>query len=441
MSTLISVIPEAPLLGSLPALLIDNLALRRRISRRDPDISLIHVGPRPAIVIGNADYCQEVLLRLDDFDKPAELTDVARPVFGLGLLAIENRRHRAHRRIVQPAFNHSNLTRYAATMVEYTEATCARWRPGMVVDIGQEMMALTMRIIGKIMFDVADLGNQDALGRDITTALQYVSDAFLLPLPLAWPLPRNLRVKRALARLDTRISQMVAACRRAGGDRGQLLALLLAARDETGQGLSDQQIRDEAMTTFLAGHETTALALTWSFYLLSRHPATYARVRREVTATLQGRTPTVADLPNLPYTLQVFKEALRLYPPAHTVVRLATRDTEIGGRRVPKGALVLLDIYSMQRRTDYFPRPAAFDPERFSPEREKAIPRNAYQPFGSGPRSCIGRPFALMEGHLILATISDRVRLERTDATRIAPKAALTLRPRRPVVVRIRAEH
>jgi cytochrome P450 len=425
MSTLISVVPEAPLLGSLPALLVDNLALRRRISRRNPDISLIHVGPRPAFVVGNAEYCQEVLLRLDDFDKPAELTDVARPVFGHGLLAIENRRHRAQRRIVQPAFNHSNLARYAATMV---------------VDIGQQMMALTMRIIGKIMFDVADLGNQDALGRDITTALQYVSDAFLLPLPLAWPLPRNVRAKRALARLDTQISQMVAACRMAGGDRGQLLALLLAARDENGQGLSDQQIRDEAMTTFLAGHETTALALTWSFYLLSRHPASYARVRREVTETLQGRAPTVADLPNLPYTLQVFKEALRLYPPAHTVVRLAARDTEIGGRRVPKGALVLLDIYSMQRRADYFPRPAAFDPERFGPEREKAIPRNAYQPFGSGPRSCIGRPFALMEGHLVLATISDRVRLEGTDATRIAPKAALTLRPRRPVVLQIRAE-
>jgi cytochrome P450 len=171
--------------------------------------------------------------------------------------------------------------------------------------------------------------------------------------------------------------------------------------------------------------------------LLSRHPASYARLQREVTDTMRGRAPTVADLPSLPYTLQVFKEALRLYPPAHTVVRLTTRDTEIGGQRVPKGALVLLDIYGMQRRADFFPRPAAFDPERFSPAREKAIPRNAYQPFGSGPRSCIGRPFALMEGHLVLAAITSRVWFKDGARQRITPRAALTLRPRTPVKLRV----
>jgi cytochrome P450 len=216
-----------------------------------------------------------------------------------------------------------------------------------------------------------------------------------------------------------------------------LISLLLAARDENGRQLTDGEIRDDAMAILVAGHETTAYSLAFAFYLLARHPMIYNKLQREVQEVLQGRPPKYDDLANLPYTVQVFKETLRLFPAAHTLPRQATQDTTIGDFTVKKGWFVGVDIWGMHRRSDYFPSPGRFDPDRFIPEREAQIPRNAYLPFGSGPRNCIGRGLAMMEGPLALAALTQHARLELEPSSRLKLKFLLTIRPRTPLMMKV----
>lgn len=229
--------------------------------------------------------------------------------------------------------------------------------------------------------------------------------------------------------LNRLIGRLIAERKTSGEDRGDLLSMLIASRDEQG-GMDDEQIRDEVMTIFLAGHETTANALSWAGYLLATHPGYYDRLQAEVDEVLGGRTPTVADLPQLAFTQQVFKETLRLYPPAYMTLRRTVRDTALDGYPIARGTLVLVDLYTMHRRADYFAQPEQFDPDRFSPEREKLMPKGAYLPFGTGPRVCIGNGFAMMEGQLILATLAQHVRLRLAEGQQVKTEAAVTLRPK-----------
>jgi cytochrome P450 len=227
--------------------------------------------------------------------------------------------------------------------------------------------------------------------------------------------------------VDAAIYGMIAQRRREKSDRSDLLDLLLNAHDEDGHGLSDELIRDELMTIFIAGHETVALALTWTLYRLSKHAPIRRRVQREVDEVLQGRVPTLTDLPALIYSLQVFKESLRFYPPGHVMIRMSTRNTELGGYKVPKRAFVLIDEYAMHHRPDYFKDPHIFDPARFTPENEAELPRFAYLPFGTGPRVCIGQHFALMEAQLVLAILNQRAEFQLEQVRTVRPKAELTL--------------
>jgi cytochrome P450 len=253
----------------------------------------------------------------------------------------------------------------------------------------------------------------------------------VIPLPPTWPTPGNRRGMRAVARLDKIIYGLIEERRRSAESRNDFLSMLLAARDEAGQPMSDQQVRDEAMTIFLAGHETTANALTWTFYLLAKNPEARARLERELDAHLGGRTPTLADLPKLPYAMMVFKEAMRLYPPAYVIARRALRDVEIAGRRIPRGQIALINIIGMHRSPEFFPDPERFDPERFSPEGERAQTKGAFLPFGAGARVCIGNHFALMEGQLALATLAQRVRFDLAAAApAVEVEPLVTLRPR-----------
>jgi len=260
--------------------------------------------------------------------------------------------------------------------------------------------------------------------------------------PLAFLLgsaSRNPGVRAAIATLDGIILRIIRERRRSKTDTGDLLSMLLAAQEEgTGEGMSDAQVRDEVMTIFLAGHETTANALSWALYLLARHPEAYARLRAEAVAVLGGRTATASDIPHLGFALQVFKETLRLYPPAYLTSRLATRDVEIGGHRIGEGTDVVANICTMQRRPESFTDPDRFDPDRFEAAAEKAIPRGAYLPFGAGPRICIGNNFAMMEGQLILATLAQRVELSLVNAGEIAPEPLVTLRPAGGVPMRVK---
>jgi cytochrome P450 len=335
-----------------------------------------------------------------------------------------------------PAFQPRHITSYADTMVEYGERIQREWRDGEVLDVGQAMTRLTMSIIGKVLFGADVFTEADELGAAMRTALEHVNAVLSTPfsLPFSWPLPRHLRTRRALVVLKGRIQQMIDG-RRAGSDGSDdLLSMLLRARDEeTGEGMSDQQICDEAITLFFAGHETIATALTWTWYLLAAHPDVQGLVQDEVDRVLQGRSPSAADLERLPYCLQAFKEALRLYPPIHAIIRVARHDLEVGGFQLRRGDTVLISPHVIQHRPDYFPNPERFDPERFTAANERLLPRYAFIPFGAGPRICIGNHFATMEGHLLLATLAQRVAFELVPDQRIEPDPKVTLRPKREI--------
>jgi len=324
-------------------------------------------------------------------------------------------------------------------MVAYTQSMMDSFKEGEVRDIGADMSILTLGIVVKCLFG-ADLPLQ---ARDISQLMLAVLDAanerLNSVLRTSWvPTARNRREKRAIAELDA-ILQLLIRARRAGNEsRGDLLSVLLAAADdESGAQMSDQQLRDELMTLFGAGHETTALALTWTWYLLSRHPEVNAKLEEELDRALTGRSPAAGDLPRLPYTAMVIREALRLYPPVPGVAREPIEDVTIAGYEIPKGSLITVSPYVLHHDARFFSDPERFDPERFAPGWEEHIPRYAYLPFGSGPRVCIGNGFAMMEARLILATVAQHYRLSINPNDTIRPIQLVTLRPSGPVKMKI----
>jgi cytochrome P450 len=315
----------------------------------------------------------------------------------------------------------------------YSEQIQQTWPDNATIDLNQKMTDLTMSIIGKALFDADVFTETDELGAAMMQMLQYISHAVssLFPPPYNWPLPNHRRTRKAVQLLRNHIQGFIDERRASSIEKNDFLSILLKARDEDGNPMSDDQLLAECLTLFGAGHETTATALTWAWYLLCQHPESYQKVHEEVDSVLQGRTPTYADLTHLPYCLQVFKESMRLYPPGYVFSRRALHDVEIDGYQVPKGGVVLLSPYTLHRKEAYFPDPEKFEPERFSTEREKQLPRYAYLPFGAGPRVCIGNHFALMEGHLLLATLAQRVHFSLVPGQTIIPDPLhhLALRP------------
>ncbi|MDO9020428.1 MAG: cytochrome P450 [Deltaproteobacteria bacterium] len=369
----------------------------------------------------------------DAFMKGLGLSYFMRPLLGNGLLSSEGDFHRRQRRMLAPSFMPKRLADYATTIAERSEAAQRALRDGAAVDVNAVMMRLTLEIVGATLFGAEVGAEAEEVHGALSDAMAQMSRVVrsVIPIPPTWPTPGNRRGLRAVARLDRVVYGLIEERRRSGVERNDFLSMLLAARDEGGGQMTDRQVRDEAMTIFLAGHETTANALTWTFYLLARNPAARERLERELDAHLGGRTPTLADLAKLPYAMMVFKESMRLYPPAYVVARRALRDVEVAGRHIPKGHLVIINIIGMHHDPALFPDPERFDPERFTPEAEKALPKNAFLPFGAGPRVCIGNHFALMEGHLALATLAQRVRFERSPSAPPAEMEPLvTLRPK-----------
>ena len=420
---------EFPILGSIPQFMGDRLAFQLRIVQELSDVCGFHMGPVPVIVFNKPEYVQRILVEhASDFDKGRVLR---RGITGNGIFISEGEFHRKQRKLMAPSFQPHQIASYADTMANYGEQLQQTWRDGELIDLNQHMISVTMSIIGKVLFDADVFKETDELGSAMATLFEYSTHALtsLFVPPLSWPTPRNLRLSKAAQLINDRIQQMIAERRNADehAERTDFLSILLRARDEDGSGMSDEQLMDECITLFGAGHETTAAALTWAWYLLCQHAALYEKVQQEVDSVLQGRTPTYADLVNLPYCLQVFKETMRLYPPATGVIREALHDVEIDGYRVPKGANVVVPIYTLHRNPHYFPEPETFDPERFLPEREKELPRYAYLPFGAGPRICIGNHFAMMEGHLLIATLAQRATFFLVPNQVIAPDLTKTL--------------
>lgn len=427
----IPAVPGLPVIGNLIAFRRDRLALTDAAAELGP-IARISLGPVPVYIATCGDLAREVLVdQAASFCKSAGI-QFLRPLLGDGLLSAEGEVHRRHRKLLAPAFAPRRLASYGEIMVAETREQIARWSPGDRIDLAAEMMEMTLAIAGRTLFGVDVRRDAGTVARAIAIGMRAMDAAITSPLQLGyhWPLPRHLRMRRAVAMLDDVVFRLIAEGRALGTDRGDVLSMLLVARDDDdGSQLGDREVRDEVMTLLLAGHETTANALTWTWYELGRNPAALAELDAEVRRVLGDRPATAADLPALPWTAAVIDEALRLHPPAYMTGREALREVEIGGHRLPTRSIVLVNIRGIHRRADHWPAPLAFRPERMLADARKARPRHHYLPFGAGPRVCIGAHFALLEAQLALATMVQCARI-RPLATRVAPEPLVTLRPR-----------
>ena len=392
------------------------------------------MGPQPAYFLNHPDLVRDLfVVNAHKFFKGRALQR-AKTLLGEGLLTSEGAAHLRQRRMIQPAFHRSRIAEYARSMVEYAERMSESWSDGEVRDIDKEMMNLTLRIVGKTLFNANVEDDADAVGGAMTT-VSKLFDFLLLPYSewlLKLPLPQTGSFNRARATFNSVIYGIINERRRSGSDEGDLLSMLLAARDEDdGASMTDEQIRDEALTLFLAGHETTSNALTWTWYLLSLNPDKGDKLRDELNRVVGDRSATIDDLPNLKYTECVVAESMRLFPPAWAVGRLAVEDHEFGGFEVKKGSLVLVSPFVAQRDTRYWNDAELFLPERWETLSVKeAGQRNIYFPFGGGVRRCIGEGFAWTEAILLLATLARRWRLRLVPDQRIGLMPLITLRPK-----------
>jgi len=394
------------------------------------DLVPIRFGPfRAHMAYGPVEIAEVLVDRAADYRKSFG-TRMLIPLLGHGLLTAEGDEWLRHRRLASPAFHRERVSDYGRAMSRCAEDHVETMRDGEAADLHEAMTALTLRIVARTLFD-ADVTPRIQEVARIGAEIQdfyfgrFASLRFLIPTWL--PTPGNRRLASGIRRLDEVVYDIIRE-RRPGEDRGDLLSLLLLARDENGAGMSERQVRDEVMTLLLAGHETTALTLSWAFTLLDRHPEARGRLEAELREVLGDRPALPEDMAALPFTQAVVNETLRLYPPAYVTGREAIRDTVIGALPIPKGHLVLISIYALQRDPRFFPEPSEFRPERWLDGLEKRLPRGAFIPFGMGSRKCIGASFAMMEATLLLATIARRWRFE-LDPGDIGAVTAITLRP------------
>jgi cytochrome P450 len=394
----------------------------------------------PAYALYHPDHVKQVLQENHrNYNKDFFMMKVvANQIFGNGLFTNDGDSWLHQRRLMQPSFHRKRLADFGKLMTGATVAMLERWQrtapSDAPLDIPLEMMRLTLRIAGLALFSL-DLSNElDTVGRTFTAIGPLLSKYANLPFPPLWvPTPSNRRLQAGLNTLNTIVYAIIEERRNRPADRNatDLLWMLLSARDEeTGEGMSDQQLRDEVMTLLLAGHETTATVLTWTWYLLSQHPEVERRLHAELDTVLLGQLPTVEHLDALPYTRMVIQEALRLYPPAFGLTRHAIAEDEIGGYRIPANSMIFVSQYCTHRHPAFWEEPEVFDPERFTPERSAGRPRFAYFPFGGGPRQCIGNTFAMMEAQLVLATVAQRYSLRLVPGHRVEPQVLITVRPR-----------
>jgi len=413
----------------------DPIAFLMSTARDFGDIACFGAGSQQYFLVNHPDHIKDILVTHHaDFKKGRGL-ERAKRMLGNGLLTSEGPFHHRQRRLAQPAFHRDRIAGYADIMVNYADRLQReRWRKGQTLDIAKEMMHLTLAIVGKTLFGTETEAEAEQVREALSETMKGFTRAML---PFAefldrLPLRRNRHYSRARNVLDSIIYRIIDERRRSGEDRGDLLSMLLRAQDEEGDGgqMTDLQLRDEAITIFLAGHETTANTLTWTWYLLSEHPDIEQRLHRELDSVLAGRLPTAEDFPRLQYTEMVITEAVRLYPPAWILGRRALKDYKLGPYIVPAGAIVIMSPYVMHHDPRYFPDPFRFDPDRWMAEARAPRPQFSYFPFGGGPRRCIGEGFALMESIMVLATLAQKWSLRRAVDQPVALQPLVTLRPK-----------
>jgi cytochrome P450 len=416
-----------PLLGSLPQFRRNPPEFLRTLARDHGDLVHFNLGPQQVYLVSNPEWIKDILVTHQTNFAKSRFLERAKVLLGEGLLTSEGDHHRRQRRLVQPAFHRDRLIGYASSMIECTARTRESWTDGAQLDMSREMMRLTLSVVAKTLFSADVTTEADDIGKALTQVM-LMFDRVFLPfsgLLEKFRFPSVRRFERARDFLDQLIYRMIAERRASNEDKGDLLAMLLLARDEDGgPGMDDKQIRDEALTLFLAGHETTANALMWTWYLLSQNPSAAGKFYEEVDR-LQGRLPTFDDLAQLKYTEGVFAEAMRLYPPAWVIGRKVKQDYTIDGAKIPADSILMLSPWVVHHDPRWFPGPDQFQPERW---RSDDRPKFSYFPFGGGTRVCIGERFAWMEGVLLLATVAQMWRFKLVPGHPVATNALITLR-------------
>ena len=431
------------LLGSLPEFRSDLLGLLSEAAREHGDVARVRLGPMTSLLsLSHPDLIEEVLVtRESEFVKHRFFWRHVSRLFGDGLLTSSGELWRRQHALIAPAFRQQRLALSADAMVAAAARLIGGWGDGEERDVRTDMTRLTLDIAARVLFDrELDRSALDRIRHAVDQGSAEISKRLRRLLPIADRVPTagNRRYLAAVRELDAVAAEIIGERRVRKQGRPDLLSTLLDNRDADGRPLDPRLVRDEVVTLLLAGHETTALSLTWTLYLLARHPEVAAKVEAEVDAVVGAeRAPEAGDLPNLGYIAQVIGEAMRLYPPVYLVGRQTTRETELGGYRLPAATVLLMSQWVVHRDPRHFPDPASFRPERWTEPMGRALPRFAYFPFGGGPRICIGQPLALMEAKLVLAIICQRFRLSDASAAPVHPYAEVTLRPNRPIRLRV----
>jgi cytochrome P450 len=425
------------IVGNFPLGTRDPLGLYTLWARQYGDIIYYRAFFRHVYFLNNPDFIERVLVTNSRNFIKGEALQFNRRIFGNGLLTNEGDAWLEQRHLIQPAFRRDRIESYGNTMVAYTERMVAPWHNGEVRDIHRDMMRLGLEVVAKALFNVEIASERNAIAEALNTFMELGSRGRLLLPPILRLLPTadNRRYQRAARQLDDVVYRLIRQRRSNDQIGDDLLYGLLHTQDENGRGMSDKQLRDEVMTLLLAGHETTAVSLSWTWYLLAQYPEVEEKLWSELRQVLNGRKPTAQDLSKLPYTGRVVKEAMRLYPPAWAIVRKSLHHCEIGGYQVPAGSTVMMNQWVMHRDPRYYDQPEQFNPDRWLDERAKAIPKFAYFPFGGGPRTCIGASFAAMEGVLVLATIAQKYQLRVAPDWPVEPLPTMTLRPKQGIKV------
>jgi cytochrome P450 len=444
--------PPGPKVNFLAALIgpmlpkvfpFDPLAFALDNARKFGDIAYYCVGPLRVYQVNCPELIRQILVEHpEQFHKPVFIKRGFGPFVGNGLLTSDGDLWKQHRKLMQPAFNHTQIGKYADIMVTHASRLANSFQDGEVRDISSDMAKLTLGVLIKSLFGADFTRQAEEIGTLMTAVLEAANQRLIsaLQIPTWVPTRRNIHERRALARIETMLRDLIEERRTSNEQWNDLLSVLLKAVDEeSGARMSDRQLRDEMMTLFLAGHETTANALTWTWYMLAQHPDVAAKLNDEIRRMLGGRTPSAGDLHLLPYTEMVLRESLRLYPAAPGFAREPIEDVQIGGYEIPKGSLIAVNTWALHRDPKLFEGPERFDPDRFAPGWEARIPRYAYLPFGGGPRVCIGNGFAMMEARLIIATLAQRWQFTLEPDQDIIPVQLVTLRPKNGIRVKIRA--
>ena len=423
------------LLGMIPELRRDLLGMYRDLARQYGDVVAVPFLGVTTFALSHPDHFKHVLQDHNrNYRRNTFFNNIVKLFNGENLFTTDGDDWLWRRRLMQPAFHRQRVTAFGALMTDSAGAMLDRWQTqpdGQPLWVDREMMQLTLRVAGKALFGVDLVGESRALGEAFTHTSEFVNYRLgaPFPVPLFIPTRRNREFRRAAQTLDRTIYALIRERRRSGEDRGDLLTMLTQARDEdTGESLNDEQVRNEIALMMFAGHETTAVTLTWTFYLLSGHPEVECQLHAELADVLGGRAPTIQDLPDLRYTRMVIEESMRLYPPAWGVARQSVQADEIGGYHIPADAGLSLIINNVHRDPRWWPDPEKFDPGRFTPERSADRPGFAYLPFGGGPRLCIGNQFAMTEAQMVLATIAQRYKLRLVPGHPVRPNPIFVLR-------------